>query len=211
MTALHEDLHLIEAGTRSRVGAGATIFEVGDPVVFVHVIISGVVLIRSTSLDGEPAVVDVRATGDLLDDTALLAESPAFHLDQARSVTDCEVWRVALDRFDELRDRRPDVGVAVMAQLSEQARRLSGSLIDLLGRPARSRTARRLLDLDEALERSQLRGTPLDLTQQELADYVGTTRSTLNAMLGELSAAGALRRQRGRLTIVDGAALAQFA
>jgi CRP-like cAMP-binding protein len=98
----------------------------------------------------------------------------------------------------------------LVRQLSDQVRRLSGALVDLLGRSGRARAARRLLAMSDALARSDMGGTELLLTQQDIADFVGTTRSTLNAYLQDFERAGALTSSRGRLTIVDPRALESF-
>ncbi len=211
MTLLHEIPELVERSRERRISAGASVFSVGDPLEVVHVVHDGVLLVRSTTPDGDPAVVDVRARGDLLDDTALLPANAHLHLDQAVALTDCVVLQIPLAVFEALRDQSIDVGAALMAQLSDQTRRLSHGLVDLLGRPARARTARRIGDIARALDRSELTSSAVVLTQHDLAEFVGTTRPTLNATLGELQAAGAVAVSRGRLSVTDLDALERFA
>jgi CRP/FNR family cyclic AMP-dependent transcriptional regulator len=211
MTGLHEVVELAEIARRCEVTAGDVVFEVGDPVDAVHIVVSGVLLVRSVSIDGDQAVVDVRGRGDLLDDTALLDGRPALHFDGATALTGVRLLRVPLHAFDDLRDRSATVGAALVGQLTDQVRRLSTSLVDLLGRTGRARAARRLLAIADALERSGMASTPLVVTQKDLADFVGTTRSTLNAHLKEFEGAGAIASSRGRLTITDVDALDRFA
>ncbi len=210
MTGLHDVTELAQIARPRDVSAGAVVFEVGDPVDAVHVVLSGVLLVRSVSIDGDQAVVDVRGRGDLLDDTALLDGRPGLHFDGATALTDVRLLRVPLRAFDELRDRSPTVGAALISQLTDQIRRLSTSLVDLLGRPGRARAARRLVAIADTLERSGMGSTPLVVTQKDLADFVGTTRSTLNAHLKEFEGAGAIASARGRLTITDAGALDRF-
>lgn len=211
MTALHEQPDLRALGRVCNLPAGSIVFEVGDPVDAVHIVIDGVLLVRSVSIDGDSAVVDVRSRGDLLDDSALLDDHHALHYDSATTVTAARLLRVPRRSFDGLRDRSPEVGAMLVAQLTDQVRRLSAALVDLLGRPGRARAARRLLALSEALARSDMEGAPLTLTQQDIADFVGTTRSTLNAFLQEFEAAEAITTRRGRVTITDPRALDAFA
>lgn len=211
MATLHEHPDVIQAGHELDVAAGTVVFDVGDPVDAVHVVTSGVLLVRSVSLDGDSAVVDVRGRGDVLDDTALLDEHPALHYDGAVAITPVRLLRLPLRAFDELRDRSPEVGEALVSQLTEQVRRLSAALVDLLGRPGRARAARRLLAVATALDRSDMAGAPLALTQQDLAAFVGSTRSTVNAYLQDFEDARAIISGRGRITIVDPRALERFA
>jgi len=52
---------------------------------------------------------------------------------------------------------------------------------------------RRLLELGETVE----------LTQEELAQLAGTSRATVNRVLREEEKRGALRLDRGRVTVID--------
>jgi len=208
---LHDAPELVALARVKPLAPGQVAFDVGDPVEAVHVVLSGALLVRSISIDGDPAVVDVRGRGDLLDDTALLDRRPSLHFDGATALTDVRLLRVSLRAFDELRDRSPAIGAALVMQLTDQVRRLSTSLVDLLGRPGRARAARRLLAIADTLDRSHMAGATLKMTQQDLADYVGTTRSTLNAHLQTFEGVGAIASARSRLTITDPAALDRFA
>jgi CRP-like cAMP-binding protein len=208
---LHDSPELRAAGRELTRGPGHVVFEVGDPVDAVHIVVSGAILVRSVSLDGDLAVVDVRGRGDLLDDTALLGDRPELHYDGATTLTDVRLLRVSLASFDELRDASPAIGAALVAQLTDQVRRLSSTLVDLLGRQARARAARRLLAISETLSRSGMDGCPLLITQRDLADYVGTTRSTLNAYVRQFEEAAAVTSTRGRITITNPRALDRFA
>lgn len=192
------------------VPAGAQIFAVGEPVEMVHIVRDGVAYLSTSTLDGDTGIVDVRARGELLDDTALLADGPRLHLEQAVALTACDLLRVPVHSFERLCDESALIGAAVLAGLTAQTRRKSDCLVDALGRSARARAARRLRDVAEALTRAGQEGIELSLTQADLARYVGGTRSTLNPLLGEMQDAGALRVSRGRLAITDRAALDRF-
>jgi CRP/FNR family cyclic AMP-dependent transcriptional regulator len=63
------------------------------------------------------------------------------------------------------------------------------------------RVRRRLVELGEAF------GGPIPLTQQEIAQTAGTSRATVNRVLREEEAAGAVELARSRTTITDAAAL----
>jgi CRP/FNR family transcriptional regulator, cyclic AMP receptor protein len=199
------ELHraLGDAGLIRPVSGGSTIFAAGSPTEVVHVLHSGVALIRAISMDGDPAVVDVRSTGAILDDTIFLPDGPSLHLDQAVAVTSCEVLEVPTAMFRRRCDESAVIGAAVIAQLSEQTRRLSRALVDLLAQPLRVRVALRLVDLATALSAAGLEGATISMTQRDLAEYIGTTRSTLNVELRELQSAGALVIGRGEFAITD--------
>jgi CRP-like cAMP-binding protein len=199
-----------QASRRVTFEPGGIVFEVGDPVDAIHVVVRGVAIVRSVSLDGDVAAVDVRSRGDVLDDTALLGDESELHYDGVTALTHLDLLQLPRSVFDELRDASADVGAALVAQATSQVRRLSAALVDLLGRPGKARAARRLLSIARALDASDMRGVSLVITQQDLADYAGSTRSTLNAHLRSFEATGALQLARGRITITDSSKLDRF-
>jgi len=203
MTALLEQSNLSDVGRFRLVSPNHEIFRLGDPVDSIAVIVKGVVLVRSGTAEGDGGAVDVRARGDVLGDSALLGPPVLLHLDTAVTLTECEILQVPLSAFEELRRTNPALGADIIGQLTDQARRLSSSLIDLLGRPVRVRAARRLRLLADALERSGMAGRELVITQRDLAELVGTTRSTLNSQLGTFQDERALTTARGRIVIND--------
>jgi CRP/FNR family transcriptional regulator, cyclic AMP receptor protein len=207
VSALLEHPVVLGEARRREVAAGTTVFAVGDATDTAQILEHGVVMIRSTTVDGDRAAVDVRGRGDLLGDTGLTGTSGALHLDEAVALTPCRLLELGAARLDELRDEYPEVAAALVAQLSAQVRRLSAALVDALGRPARVRTARRLASIADALARSGIEHQPVLLTQHDLAEYVGTTRPTINAQLSRMQALGAIEVARSRVTIVDPARL----
>jgi CRP-like cAMP-binding protein len=210
MTSLdcHDDLRA-QSRTIAR-PSGDVLFEIGDALDAIHVVERGVVLIRSVNVDGDLAVVDVRGRGDVLDDSALLDGRSGSHYEGATAASDVQLLRVAVSSFEELCNRSPTLGALLVDQLTSQVRRLSTALVGQFARTGRQRAARCLTRIDDALARSAMQGTAVVATQRDLADYVGTTRSTLNAHLREFERAGAVSLTRGRIAVIDRAKLSRF-
>jgi CRP/FNR family transcriptional regulator, cyclic AMP receptor protein len=70
-------------------------------------------------------------------------------------------------------------------------------LLDALYVPAERRVLRRLLEL----------GSPVVLTQEELAQLAGTSRATVNRVLRDEEKRGAVELTRGRITVSDADAI----
>jgi CRP-like cAMP-binding protein len=85
--------------------------------------------------------------------------------------------------------------------LAERLRRVNDLLMEAHYVDADVRVRRRLLELGEAFD-----GT-IPLTQEEIAQTAGTSRATVNRVLREEEAAGAVELGRGRTTITDEVAL----
>ena len=87
--------------------------------------------------------------------------------------------------------------------LAERLRRVNDLLMEAHYVDADVRVRRRLVELAEAF------GGPIPLTQGEIAQTAGTSRATVNRVLREEEAAGAVELARSRTTITDAAGLQQ--
>lgn len=75
------------------------------------------------------------------------------------------------------------------------------------------RLARKLLDLGQRFGASTVRGTLIQarLTQQEMAEIIGTTRETLAHTLGDFRRRGLLESSKHNVVIRDAERLAEIA
>ena len=89
------------------------------------------------------------------------------------------------------------VALVVIKQLASEVRRLSDMVESLALHTVRSRLARFLL--------ARADGTlpPRRWTQEEIAGQIGTVREIVGRTLRRLASDGLIRRERGRITIVD--------
>ena len=86
--------------------------------------------------------------------------------------------------------------------LITEIRRLAAALVDALYIPVEERVWRRLRELGETYRHD---GGPVivPLTQDDLAQLAGTTRSTVNRVLRAGHDRGTIRLARGRIEILD--------
>lgn len=91
-----------------------------------------------------------------------------------------------------------------MNVLAEEVRRLSGLLVEALHVPVDVRVVRRLLALADAYADPEGDGpVEVPLTQEDLASLAGTSRATVNRVVGEAERAGVLELRRGRVIVTD--------
>lgn len=98
----------------------------------------------------------------------------------------------------------------LIAFLAGEVRRLDERLLAALYLPADRRLLRRLRELAEVYRRSD-GSAVVPLTQEELAEFAGTSRATVNRVLREEQARGMLELQRGKTRILDADGLARRA
>ena len=88
--------------------------------------------------------------------------------------------------------------------LAEEVRRLSGLLVEALHVPVDTRVVRRLVALTDAYRDPGSDGpVEVPLTQEDLASLAGTSRATVNRVVGEAERAGVVELRRGRIIVLD--------
>jgi CRP-like cAMP-binding protein len=193
---------VLAATSRRRFARREVLFHEGDPGDTVHLLDRGRVAIRITTPLGDVATVRVRGPGAVVGELALLGDL------SRRTATVVALERVETlvlhrDQFAELRRQHPSVDAFLANVLAEEVRRLSGLLMEALFVPADTRVVRRLVALVETYADAEI-----PLTQEDLASLAGTSRATVNRVLGLAESDGAVERKRGRITIVDADRLA---
>jgi CRP-like cAMP-binding protein len=95
------------------------------------------------------------------------------------------------------------VDALLISLLAAEVRTMIERLLEALYLPAERRVLRRLVELADIYG-----GAEIPLTQEELAGLAGTSRATVNAVLGDAQTRGLVELRRGRVTILDAEALA---
>ena len=203
-----EQRELLSLARRRRFARHEVIFHAGDPGDTLHLLAKGHVAIRLTTPLGDVATVRVLKAGDFFGELAVVSPGPRNAT--AVAIDAVETLSIHRTEFEALRARQPSVGSVLIEALVTEVRRLAVQLVDALYVPIDTRVWRRLLDLTEVFEERE-GVTTIPLTQEELAQVVGTTRPTLNRLLRDCEQAGILRIGRGRLDVIDREALARRA
>jgi CRP/FNR family transcriptional regulator, cyclic AMP receptor protein len=178
---------------------GQVVFHDDDPADALHLVVRGHFAVRVTTAAGEPVLVAIIGAGDAFGELALVSDSRRGATVQAFS--DGETLALHREAFEALRRARPQVDRSLAVLLAERLRRVNDLLTEAHHVDADVRVRRRLAELGEAFD-----GT-IPLTQEEIAQTAGTSRATVNRVLREEEAAGAVELGRGRTTITDAAAL----
>jgi len=200
-----DTLERVAAGMRRRrFRRGEVIFHLGDPGDALFIIVEGEVKISLPSDSGDEAILVRLMPGDVFGELALLDGAPRSA--SATALTAVETVVLPRDRFRELIADEPVVRDALLAALAGELRRLTTHVeelhfLDITGRLAAC-LARLASDGGTPLPDGaiQLRST---LTQGDLAAMVGSTRQSVNKLLGQFAADGYLRVERDAIVVTD--------
>lgn len=195
-----EDRRALTAQLRRRKFARReVIFHEGDPGEALHVVAIGHVGIRVTTPLGDVALVRVIGTGGFFGELALL--SPGARSATAIALEPTQTMSLSREAFDELRSQRSEVNDFVLTALANEVRRLASAQSEALFVGADKRMYRRIVELATTWDIDGAADIPL--TQEELGQLAGTTRSTANRILREAEGAGAIELRRGALRVLD--------
>jgi len=199
---------LLSRARRRRFKRGEVVFHEGDPGDSLHLIDKGHVAVKRSTPLGDVVTLLVLGPGDVFGELAVIAPGPRNATVVALDPVETLALRDAL--FDELRQTHPAIDRVLLHALVREVRRLSARLVEALYVPADKRIYLRLTELTRIFAVADQVGPVLiPLTQEELAQLAGTTRPTANRVLRTAELAGAVRVARGRIEVIDAAALAR--
>jgi CRP-like cAMP-binding protein len=182
-----------------RFGQGQTLFSRGDPGDQLLLVGEGRIRLAVTTEDGRELSVRHAAAGDLLGEIAMLDEG--LRSADAVALVPSLVHVLRRSQFLTLLTRYPELGLGAIALLCRRLRETTDQLEGIALFPIEVRLARFLLVSLKGREAAPGKRVPLDMamSQGELAQLLGASRPKVNAALGALEAAGAVRRTSDRL------------
>jgi CRP/FNR family transcriptional regulator, cyclic AMP receptor protein len=200
-----EVTELLSIARRRRFARNEIVFHRGDPADSLHLVSKGRFAIRLTTPVGDTVTLAIRGVGDNFGEMALI-ENGAKRSATVAAIEDAETFAVYRHDFDALRRRHAGIDEMLIAFLAGEVRFLNERLLDVLFSPVEKRVRRRLVELAKLYPNESGRHQIM-LTQEELAELAGASRSKVNRMLREEQQAGTIELQRGKLVVVDLAAL----
>ena len=191
---------LLSIARRRRFKRREVVFHDGDPGDALHLVSRGHVAIRITTPLGDIATLRVLAPGEFFGELALIADAP--RRGTAVAIDEVETVSVHREQFDALRASHPWVERMLVEALATEVRRLASRLVEALYAPVEQRVWHRLAELTTMFESPDSDEVTIPVTQDELAQIVGTTRPTVNRLLRAAEVDGVVLLRRGRLEVL---------
>jgi len=182
------------------------VFAQGDRADAVFYIQEGKVKVTVVSGQGKEAVVALHGKGDFFGEGCLTGQP--LRLATISAMTDCVIMRIGkADMLRTLRDE-PSLSQMFMAYILARNARVEEDLVDQLFNSSEKRLARILLLLANIGKNAEPEPTLAKISQETLAEMVGTTRSRVSTFmnkfrkLGFIEYNGDLRVHNSLLTMV---------
>lgn len=205
-----DDLVYVAAVTVEReYDRGDIIILEGDRGSALYFVRSGLIKVFKTSPEGKEQVLRLIEAGRTFNDVPALDGGP--NPASAAALEPSVVYATGGAELRRLIVERPGVALATVQALAGALRHLVTLVEDLSFRHVTARVAKILIEQDASAVASGAPGKAAHrLTQQEMAAMAGTAREMVGRALKELEATGAIRIQRGRITVVNRARLEMF-
>jgi CRP-like cAMP-binding protein len=193
-----EDVRELLAIARRRTfSRGEVVFHRDDPADSLHLVVRGRFGARVLTPLGDSVLVDVLGPGQSFGELALLIPE-ARRSATVEALETGETRSVFRDDFALLQREHPGVKDVLLRLLAEQLRRSTDRVVEAHYVDAETRVRRRLVELAATYESGVV-----PLTQEDIAAMAGTSRATVNRVLGEEVKLGAVALARGRTTVLD--------
>jgi CRP-like cAMP-binding protein len=199
----------------SRVGSGRTtavyrakqvVFAQGDEADSVFFVQNGKVKVTVTSEHGKEAIVAILGKGEFLGEGCLAAQK--YRLATATAVTECEIMRIEKAAISLVLRDEPAFSELFVEYLLARTLRVEADLVDQLFNSSERRLARTLLLLANFGNEGMPEHIIANVSQEMLAEMVGTTRSRVSFFmnkfrkLGFISYNGQIEVHRSLLNLV---------
>lgn len=192
--------YLAAAGGVRKVGQfrkGEVIYAQGDPAPDVRYLQKGTVKVSVLSNMGKEAVVALLRDGDFFGEGIMAGQT--VRMASATAATTCSVMTIEKDAMAQLLHDEPTFAARFLSHMLSRNIRIEADLVDQLFNSSEKRLARTLLLLARYGHTHPTNTVP-KVSQETLAEMIGTTRSRVNFFLNKFRKLG-LIEYNGRLKI----------
>jgi len=213
VTAIHEfdpAAFLASAGLGRRIvelKAGQAFYSQGDTNDSVFYLQKGRARLTVVSHNGKEATITMLAAGDFVGEGALAAV-PGMRLSTATAINNCSALKIAKDEMVRVMHDESAFADIFMKFLLARSMRTQADLVDQLFNSSEKRLARILLLMAEFGKPGEPETFIPPITQETLADMIGTTRSRVSFFmnrfrkLGFISYNGRIQVHKSLLNVV---------
>jgi CRP/FNR family cyclic AMP-dependent transcriptional regulator len=164
------------------------IFGQGETANAVFYIKKGRVKIAVVSKDGKEAVVALLGPDEFVGEGCLIGQPK--RLATASAMTECETMRVAKSEMQRLLHDEPTFSQMFVSHILARNARIEEDLVDQLFNSTEKRLARLLLLLANFGKKGQTEPILAKISQETLADMIGTTRSRVSHFMNKFRKMG---------------------
>lgn len=202
---LNEDerTRLAEIATERRYARKQLVFMEGEPREAVYFICSGSVKIFKVDEDGDEQVINLLKEGEMFPHIGFFDDGP--YPASAEVIQEATLLNIRLDDFERIILESPQIAMKLMRIMGRKMMALQQRLQELISDDVYERVVHNLLRLAEESGKQKGESVVIEMpiTNQDLANMVGTSRESINRILNGLKREKLLKLGRKSITILD--------
>jgi len=187
--------------TRTELRRRQIVFSQGDPADTVFYLAKGKIELKVLSLRGKEAILAILGAGDFFGEGCLLDQP--LRVATAAAVTECTVMRIEKSAMVAVLRDEPDYAALFLSHLLSRNIRLEEDFVDHLFNSSEKRLARLVLLLAGLGEDEKPEAVIAKISQESLAEMIGTTRSRDSFFMNKFRKLGFVAYNRDTLVRRD--------
>ena len=168
---------------------GDAAFVQGDPADAIFYVQKGRLRVTVTSTNGKEATITLVGPGEFLGENCMVSAHP-LHLASATAMTECAVLKISKAEMTRVLRQEPELSQMFVAFLLARNARIQADLVDQLFNSSEKRLARILLLLAQFGKESKPETVVPKMSQELLAEMIGTTRSRVSFFMNRFRKLG---------------------
>jgi CRP-like cAMP-binding protein len=176
-----------------------TFFSQGDPADTVFYLQKGRAKLTVVSQAGKEATITLLAEGDFVGEESL-ASIPGLRLATASAVNTCSALKITREEMTRVMHNEPDFADLFLKFMLARSMRTQADLVDQLFNSSEKRLARILLLMAEFTTPGERQIFIPPITQETLAEMIGTTRSRVSFFMNRFRTLGYIN-YNGRIQV----------
>jgi CRP-like cAMP-binding protein len=187
-----------------KVEKGTFLFQEGSVADELYIVQSGILQISKIIPDGRELTLRMCSSGDFVGELNLFSPSSRYLL-SARVIESGEVAVIMKDTLEEKLSQNLPLSFEFIKWMSQQYRKTQTKFRDLVLHGKKGALYSTLIRITNSYGIKTNKGIliELPLTNQELANFCGTSREVVNRLLSDLRKTGTLSIDKGTITIHD--------
>ncbi len=170
----------------------------------VYCLNQGKVKVFARGDEGKEQIIQIAKTGDIIGFRAMFSGDP--YKVSASTLEECNICFIGKDEFLDMIESNALLRNSIMKELSKELSEKALFITNMAQKSVRERLAFALLILDDIYGDEQI-----NLTREDLANFVGTATETLIRLLKDLKEEGMIDIHTRKLEILDRSKLLELA
>ncbi|HWO95295.1 MAG TPA: Crp/Fnr family transcriptional regulator [Bacillus sp. (in: firmicutes)] len=187
-----------------QVKKGDFLFREGSEARELYFIKNGKIQLSKLTPDGRELTFYISSKGELIGEMNLFCAA-SRHMLHAKALEDSQVISMDKDQLEQLLTKDQGLSIEYMKWMGERLQRTQTKFRDLVLNGKKGALYSTLIRMSNSFGIMREDGIELNLhlTNQELANFCGTSREVVNRMLSDLRKEGVISVDKGKITIHD--------